>query len=105
MNVTDEDGDTPLFTVENIETARFLIDNEADPVWRNHDGLTVCQTFTMNTPTEVVLASSLPRRRFPTSSGLSEFHHFYPSRQFSIWATGESRFRPAPFAALTRSGF
>lgn len=50
MNVTDEDGDTPLFTVENIETARFLVDNGADTAWRNHEGLTVCQTFTVHTP-------------------------------------------------------
>ncbi|KAI0288003.1 ankyrin repeat-containing domain protein [Russula brevipes] len=40
VNVADEDGDTPLYTVENIETARFLVDNGADPTWRNHEGLT-----------------------------------------------------------------
>ena len=50
VNVTDEDGDTPLFTVENIETARFLVDNGADSAWRNHEGLTVCQTVTVHTP-------------------------------------------------------
>lgn len=50
VNVTDEDGDTPLFTVENIETAQFLVDNGADPAWRNHEGLTVCQTSTTHPP-------------------------------------------------------
>jgi uncharacterized protein len=42
VNVTDEDGDTPLYTIENIETARFLLDHGADPTWRNQEGLTVC---------------------------------------------------------------
>ncbi|KAI0279736.1 ankyrin repeat-containing domain protein [Russula aff. rugulosa BPL654] len=40
VNVSDEDGDTPLYTVENIETARFLVDNGADLMWRNSEGLT-----------------------------------------------------------------
>jgi hypothetical protein len=43
VNVTDEDGDTPLYTVENIETACFLVNNGADPTWQNNEGLTVCQ--------------------------------------------------------------
>ncbi|KAK7044233.1 hypothetical protein VNI00_007955 [Paramarasmius palmivorus] len=29
VNITDSDGDTPLYTVENIETARFLVDHGA----------------------------------------------------------------------------
>src|SRR6266852_7657461 len=45
VNVSDEDGDTPLYTVENIETARFLVDNGADLTRRNNDGLTVCQAL------------------------------------------------------------
>ncbi|KAI0264493.1 ankyrin repeat-containing domain protein [Gloeopeniophorella convolvens] len=39
VNITDEDGDTPLYTVENVETAQFLINNGADAAWRNHEGL------------------------------------------------------------------
>jgi uncharacterized protein len=45
--VTDEDGDTPLYTIENIETARFLLDHGADPTWRNHEGLTVYRAPTI----------------------------------------------------------
>jgi uncharacterized protein len=48
--VSDEDGDTPLYTVENIETARFLVDNGADLMRRNNDGLTVCQALVIRTP-------------------------------------------------------
>ncbi|KAI9440043.1 ankyrin [Lactarius indigo] len=40
VNVTDEDGETPLYTVENIETARLLVNHGADPGLRNHEGLT-----------------------------------------------------------------
>ena len=49
VNVSDEDGDTPLYTVENIETARFLVDNGADLTWRNNEGLTVCQALVIHT--------------------------------------------------------
>jgi hypothetical protein len=49
VNVSDEDGDTPLYTVENIETARFLVDNGADHMWRNKEGLTVCQNLVIHT--------------------------------------------------------
>jgi hypothetical protein len=48
--VSDEDGDTPLYTVENIETARFLVDNGADVMWRNNEALTVCQALVIHTP-------------------------------------------------------
>ncbi|KAF7327616.1 hypothetical protein MKEN_00340800 [Mycena kentingensis (nom. inval.)] len=39
VNVQDGDGDTPLYTVENIETARFLVDNGATINHRNSEGV------------------------------------------------------------------
>ena len=45
VNVSDEDSDTPLYTVEDIETACLLVDNGADPMWQNHEGLTVCEAL------------------------------------------------------------
>ncbi|KAF8625565.1 hypothetical protein AX15_005328 [Amanita polypyramis BW_CC] len=39
VNITDDDGDTPLYTVENIETAKFLIDHGAVVDRRNNDGI------------------------------------------------------------------
>lgn len=41
VNITDEDGDTPLFTVENIDTAQWLIDHGAVIDWRNGAGVSV----------------------------------------------------------------
>ncbi|KAH7106544.1 ankyrin [Auriculariales sp. MPI-PUGE-AT-0066] len=40
VNITDEDGDTPLYTVESVPVARWLIDHGADPTHRNSEGLT-----------------------------------------------------------------
>ena len=41
MNVTDEDGDTPLYVVENIETARFLVERGATVARQNAEGISV----------------------------------------------------------------
>lgn len=41
VNVTDDDGDTPLYTVENVETARFLVDNGAIVNRQNLEGVSV----------------------------------------------------------------
>lgn len=45
VNVTDEDGDTPLYTVEDIETARWLLEHGATADRSNADGLNVSYTF------------------------------------------------------------
>ncbi|KAG9314879.1 hypothetical protein JVU11DRAFT_3981 [Chiua virens] len=39
VNITDEDGDTPLYTVENIDTARWLVDHGAAIDRRNSEGV------------------------------------------------------------------
>ncbi|EIN04807.1 ankyrin [Punctularia strigosozonata HHB-11173 SS5] len=39
VNVTDEDGDTPIYTVENLETARFLVDHGAHVSRTNREGV------------------------------------------------------------------
>lgn len=41
VNITDDDGDTPLYTVENIETARFLVDHGALVARQNIEGISV----------------------------------------------------------------
>ena len=44
VNITDADGDTPLFVVEDVETARILIEEfEADAKHKNQEGLTAAQ--------------------------------------------------------------
>lgn len=41
MNITDSDGDTPIYTVENIETAQYLLDKGAIIDRVNEEGLSV----------------------------------------------------------------
>jgi hypothetical protein len=37
----DEDGDTPLYTIENIDTAVWLVEHGATVHHRNNDGISV----------------------------------------------------------------
>jgi hypothetical protein len=41
VNITDNDGDTPLYTVENLETARFLVQHGAVVARQNIEGISV----------------------------------------------------------------
>ena len=41
VNITDDDGDTPLYVVENTETARFLVNNGAIVDRQNNEGISV----------------------------------------------------------------
>ncbi|KDQ57188.1 hypothetical protein JAAARDRAFT_35792 [Jaapia argillacea MUCL 33604] len=38
VNITDEDGDTPLYTVENLETATYLVEHGALIERQNNEG-------------------------------------------------------------------
>ncbi|KAG2133651.1 uncharacterized protein EDB93DRAFT_1093111 [Suillus bovinus] len=41
VNITDEDGDTPLYVVEDTETAQWLLDHGSTLDHRNNDGASV----------------------------------------------------------------
>ncbi|EGG12844.1 uncharacterized protein MELLADRAFT_101421 [Melampsora larici-populina 98AG31] len=43
INITDEDGDTPLFSVEDLETAKYVIELGGNPFHRNTSGLTAAE--------------------------------------------------------------
>ncbi|KAH9945241.1 ankyrin [Epithele typhae] len=43
VNVTDEDGDTPLYAVESVETARFLVERGATANHQNAEGVSPAQ--------------------------------------------------------------
>lgn len=62
MNVTDNDGDTPLYVVENEETARYLVEHGAAVGRRNHEGVTVRSNLYIPVAETIPDAScSLPR--------------------------------------------
>ncbi|KAF9468128.1 hypothetical protein BDZ94DRAFT_1247255 [Collybia nuda] len=59
VNITDTDGDTPLYTVENIETARFLVDRGAVINRRNSEGISPIEHLTEDFPSVARFLESL----------------------------------------------
>lgn len=43
INITDEDGETPLFVVETVEMARLVLELGGNAEWKNAEGMTVSQ--------------------------------------------------------------
>ena len=74
MNVTDEDGDTPLYVVENVETARFLVEHGAVVARQNHEGQTVRVSATCRT-----LGPQMPA---PDTNTDTRSHNSPPCRTF-----------------------
>ncbi|KAF9565220.1 ankyrin [Agrocybe pediades] len=50
VNITDSDGDTPLYTVENVETARFLVEHGAVVARQNLEGISAIEHLTEDFP-------------------------------------------------------
>ncbi|KAJ2020709.1 hypothetical protein GGI13_005081 [Coemansia sp. RSA 455] len=53
VNITDNDGDTPLHICEDLECAQLLLDNGANPEAENDEGLSPVHTTLENEATEV----------------------------------------------------
>ncbi|TYJ57199.1 hypothetical protein B9479_002114 [Cryptococcus floricola] len=49
-NITDDDNETPLFVVESLEVAQFLVGNGADPAWKNSEGATAGEQLEEEAP-------------------------------------------------------
>ncbi|KAH6913037.1 ankyrin repeat-containing domain protein [Coprinopsis sp. MPI-PUGE-AT-0042] len=60
VNITDDDGDTPLYTVENIETAKWLIDHGSVVDRRNSEGISHLQEEFEEVAAYVQTRSALP---------------------------------------------
>lgn len=67
-NLTDDDGETPLYVVETIEVAKFLIDNGADPKWKNREGLTAAELLDEDHPDVAAFLRGLTGEVAPTRS-------------------------------------
>ncbi|KAG6900677.1 hypothetical protein C0993_004986 [Termitomyces sp. T159_Od127] len=71
VNVTDADGDTPLYTAEDVATARFLVEHGATIDHRNADGVSPIEHVADEYPAVAAylqLASSSQRNRRPNKS-------------------------------------
>jgi len=50
VNITDADGDTPLYTVEDVNTAKWLVDHGAMVDRRNSEGISPVEHLTEDFP-------------------------------------------------------
>ncbi|TFY60682.1 hypothetical protein EVJ58_g4986 [Rhodofomes roseus] len=50
VNITDDDGDTPLYVVENVETARWLVEHGAAVQRQNSEGISPAQCLEEDFP-------------------------------------------------------
>ncbi|KZO91590.1 ankyrin [Calocera viscosa TUFC12733] len=50
VNVLDEDGDSPLYTVEDVQTARYLVEKGAAWDMRNEEGVTPAEALEEDFP-------------------------------------------------------
>ncbi|KAI6116885.1 hypothetical protein EV401DRAFT_2058038 [Pisolithus croceorrhizus] len=60
VNVIDEDGDTPLYTVENVETAQWLISHGAAIDRRNNEGVSPADHLEEDFPDVAAFLSEIP---------------------------------------------
>ncbi|OSD06312.1 ankyrin [Trametes coccinea BRFM310] len=59
VNVTDNDGDTPLYVVENVETARWLVEHGATVNRQNDEGMSPAQYLEEDHPEVAAFLESL----------------------------------------------
>lgn len=57
INLRDDDGDSPLYVVESVETARWMVGHGADPSLTNDEGLTVRSIPTYQSALDVQIHS------------------------------------------------
>ncbi|KAF7965889.1 hypothetical protein HWV62_41010 [Athelia sp. TMB] len=60
VNITDEDGDTPIYTVENIATAQWLVEHGADVHRYNGEGISPIEHLAEDFPAVASYLASLP---------------------------------------------
>lgn len=70
INITDEDGDTPLFSVEDLETAKYVIELGGNPSHRNTSGLTAAEHLEEDFPEISNYLRTLTGQEQPTPSPL-----------------------------------
>ncbi|CAA7267157.1 unnamed protein product [Cyclocybe aegerita] len=71
VNITDNDGDTPLYTVENIETARWLIQHGAAVGHQNSEGVSPADHLTDEFPQIAEYLRSIDSSRLASSHSVA----------------------------------
>jgi hypothetical protein len=70
VNITDEDGDTPLYTVENVETAQWLINHGAVIDRRNSEGVSPLENLEEDFPDVAAFLQSQLTTAYASSSAV-----------------------------------
>ncbi|KAG6895338.1 hypothetical protein C0992_001760 [Termitomyces sp. T32_za158] len=68
VDITDSDGDTPLYTAENIDTARFLVEHGATIDRRNADGVSPIEHLSDEFPDVAAYLSTVSGISQPTTA-------------------------------------
>ncbi|KIY64553.1 ankyrin [Cylindrobasidium torrendii FP15055 ss-10] len=67
VNIADEDGDTPLYVVESIETARWLVEHGAIIERTNNEGLSPAEALLEDYPdVAVFLGATIETEKLET---------------------------------------
>ncbi|KAJ3543595.1 hypothetical protein NMY22_g3087 [Coprinellus aureogranulatus] len=74
VNITDDDGDTPLYTVENIETARYLVDHGAVVDRQNSEGVSPIEHLSEDFPDVAAYLQSVMSQTHPVSTATQPSH-------------------------------
>ena len=83
VNIADADGDTPLYTVEDVDTARVLVEHGAYIHVRNNEGISVRSLFIRRTPAPTChspssISRTISHTSLPFSSHTSDSIHNVP---------------------------
>ncbi|KAI9638308.1 ankyrin repeat-containing domain protein [Dioszegia hungarica] len=68
INIPDAEGETPLFTVEGVEAARWLVDHGADVAAENDDGQTAADYLEDDHPEIAAYLRSMPSGGVPPAA-------------------------------------
>ncbi|BEI87200.1 hypothetical protein CcaverHIS002_0705460 [Cutaneotrichosporon cavernicola] len=84
VNLPDDDGDTPLFTCESVDAARWLVEHGAEVGHRNAEGVSAAESLADDQPAVAAYLRSLTGDAGPeaTDEGVSQHAmDAYASRQ------------------------
>lgn len=77
VNITDDDGDTPLYTVENIDTARYLVEHGAVVDRQNAEGTSPIEHLSEDFPDVAAYLQSVLHQTLPAPAAV---HPSQPSQ-------------------------
>ncbi|CAK9782299.1 ankyrin [Cutaneotrichosporon oleaginosum] len=84
VNLPDDDGDTPLYTCESVEAARWLVEHGAEVGHRNEEGVTAAESLAEDHPAVAAYLRSLTGDAAPSAPEDAVSQHAmdaYASRQ------------------------